>query len=1627
MHPQVESQLHPQVEQELAYLLLTELLAYQFASPVRWIETQDVFLDHQGIERFIEIGPSDVLTGMAKKTIASKYSKQDTARHINRKLMFHGKDFQEIHYESDAVPEPAAPEPTPAPKAAAPAPVNIVPVAAAPILSAPVAAAASVADTPVSAKDIITTIIALKLKKSVSEVPLDKNIKQLTGGRSTLENELVGDLGAEFGSIPEKPEELPLDELCSAIQNGGSFGGKLGKTSTGLMGKLFSLKMPGGYNPSVLRSHLSDRWGLGAGRQDSVIMKACGALPASRLGSAGDAQAYFDGIVQQYGKENGLSLGGGASSGSSGGPASPAGVMVDNKALEAVTEERDAFRRKTLELYAKSLGVDLRANESTHEKSQATIKELQGQLDMFDAELGDVFATGIKPMWSALKVRRFDSHWNWVVQETFELFYNVLSGATDINTSELASRSIRIANRSNPRLLEVMRYLMSGTSETWGPRFDLAKDLLAQLLRLCESTKKPSYKPLFAFKDTCIKAPRTHVDKQGKVQYSEVARSAVGEIASVHIKTKKPSGWAQDRKLTSKFLGHVDDIRQMGLSFQGSNVLLTGASPSSIGSEILIGLLSGSCRVVVTTSSYSPKVLKYYQELYEMHGAKGSELVVVPFNQGSQQDLDSLVSYIYDPSKGLGWDLDHIIPFAAIGEAGRQIDGIDSKSELAHRIMLTHTIRLLGFVKKQKETRGFHTRPAQVILPLSPNHGAFGSDGLYAESKIGLESLFDKWHSENWAAYLSICGAVIGWTRGTGLMADNNIVAAGIEELGVRTFSQSEMAFYILVLMGQSMALQSETQPLYADLTGGLDSIMNLKSTLDRVRRNVNDTSEVRRAIASEDTLDKAATVVEKTPAPTKVLPKANIQFNFPALPDTSELEALRPKLNGMVDLDRVVVVTGFSEVGPWGNARTRWEMEAHGRFSLEGAIEMAWIMGLIKHHDGPLEGKQYCGWIDAKSKKPVHDADVKAKYEAEILEHSGIRLVEPELDEGYDPKKKQFCQEVQLDEDMAPFSASKELAEQFVREHGDKVHLSPSEDGFQVYIKRGATLFIPKAIQFDRAVAGQIPAGWSAKTYGINDDIIQAVDRVTLFSLVSTVEALLSSGITDPYELYKYIHVSEIGNCIGSGIGGTASLKKTFLSRFLDRPAQNDVLAETFINTTAAWINMLLLSSSGPIRTPVGACATSIESVESGYETIVSGKAKMCLVGGHDDMAEAIAYEFANMKATSNSDQEFAKGRTPADMSRPTTTTRSGFMESQGSGVQVLTTASLALAMGLPIHGIVAFAGTSSDKVSRSVPAPGQGIMTNARQVAPSKFPSPLLSIEYRRKRLALRKKQIKQYLDTELQVIKEEFSVFGAADSRSDLEEEIKHRTHYVELEANRQLSEALNTWGNEFWKNNPQISPIAGSLAVWGLTVDDIDFASFHGTSTVLNDQNETSVLQSQLLHLGRTPGHPLFGIFQKYLTGHSKGAAGAWMLNGSLQALSSGLIPGNRAADNIDQKLEKNDMVFFPNRAIQTNGLKAFSVTSFGFGQKGAQAIGINAKYLFAAIDEKTFEAYKKKLNARHKKAFAHFQRGLATHTLFQAKDHPPYTSKQEKEVYLNPEARVTEHEVAVEGETYLFDV
>ncbi|KAJ2381472.1 fatty acid synthase alpha subunit Lsd1, partial [Coemansia sp. RSA 2603] len=303
-----------------------------------------------------------------------------------------------------------------------------------------------------------------------------------------------------------------------------------------------------------------------------------------------------------------------------------------------------------------------------------------------------------------------------------------------------------------------------------------------------------------------------------------------------------------------------------------------------------------------------------------------------------------------------------------------------------------------------------------------------------------------------------------------------------------------------------------------------------------------------------------------------------------------------------------------------------------------------------------------------------------------------------------------------------------------------------------------------------------------------------------------------------------------------------------------------------------------------------------------------------------------------------------------------------------------------------------------------RSVPAPGKGVLTSAREVSGNALASAgqLLDIGYRSKQLSRRKAQIDEWLASEhkqvlLQGLPQD--IYG------------QHMS-FIETEAQRQISEALDTWGNAFWKHNSAISPLRGSLAVWGLSVDDIGIASFHGTSTKANDKNESEIIDRQLEHLGRTPGNPVFAICQKYLTGHPKGPASIWMLNGILQSLSTGIIPGNRNADNIAPELEKCRHIVYPSRSIQSPGIKAGLLKSFGFGQVGAECLVVHPDYLFATLKQKQLDCYREKVSKRQATTYRYWHNVLAdVHPMVQIKDQPPYSAEQEEEVYLNPLARL----------------
>lgn len=1335
--------------------------------------------------------------------------------------------------------------------------------------------------------------------------------------------------------------------------------------------------------------------------------------PVSRLGSADEARNFLDDLVNKYATYQGISLvpsNHTPDSHDSHGPAA-----VDIAGLNSLSKRHLKLYREQFDSLAKYLNIEPFASQQATADSTARTSTLEATVDLLKAEFDGNFIEGVQPIFNIKQLRQYDSWWNWSREELVRLLNEIHQDPSSAHHPGVKTRIQDLMNKWEPSCSGIVIAHLNGQQSRLSGPFNQTRLVLEQVIAL--GNQALSTDPLFVHNIPPM-GPQTIISENGHLEYHEHPRSighypeAVasrptcdddGAVAPfIHIKTRCDGGdWKYDPKTTSLYHSVLDVGATTGFTFANKTVLVTGAGPTSIAANIIQGLLKGGARIIVTTSRSISQSAGFYQQMYRQYGAKGSSLVVLPLNQASKQDCEMLVQHLYGADSPIDGDLDYILPFAAIPQSGEP-DGLGGQQELALRAMLVNILRIIGSIRREKERRRIENRPTMVILPMSCNEGTFGGDGLYSESKIGLKALFNRFFSEGWSKYLTVCGAVIGWTRGTAIMQSSNVVAEEVEKLGVMTFTQAEMAFNILALMTPALSSLAEDAPIYADLTGGLGSMWSVKSHISAARKGISHKHLLQKAIAEENAREKAMMSNASETKPEQVLAtntrRARLSIPFPPLCD---LGGGYPSLEGMIDLSRVTVVVGYSELGPWGSARTRWETEHQGEFSLEGYIEMAWIMGLIKHVDGEVKGEPYVGWVDAATGSPMPDDQVPRKYHQHIMAHAGLRVIKPTEHDSYDPSRKEFLHEIAVEEDLAPFEASKSTAEALKLRHGDKVTLLPiaDSDNYQVCIKKGAVLMVPKAVPFDQVVAGRIPDGWDPARYGIPEDIVQQVDTTTLYALCCVSDAFLSAGIKDPYEIYKHIHVSELANCLGSGGGPMKVIQTMYRDRFLDRQMRGDIILEHFMNSMGAWVNMLLLSAAGPLKTPVGACATAIESLDIGCEAIQSGKCKIAVVGGCDDYGEELAFEFANIKATANSTEELAKGRRPADISRPTASSRSGFAESAGCGVQILMSAALAVEMGLPIYGIVAYTHMASDQTGRSIPAPGKGILTAARETSQARQ-SPLLDLKFRR-----------AAFDTEIS------DVFRTTNAQWDL------AGLNVSNTIKARIRDTQNRWGNNIRQSEPGMSPIRASLATWGLTIDDINIVSMHGTSTKANEVNEGDVINTQMEHLGRRKGNPLLSVCQKSLTGHPKAGAGAWQLNGCLQILQDNIVPGNRNADNIDSQLRQFEHLLYPVQSMKVAEVKATLLTSFGFGQKGAMSIIVSPKYLFAALPASEYESYRAQVTKRQRLAIPTFVSRIIKNSVVQVKSHPPWHDPEAmQDFFLDPTGRVVDGQISHKPET-----
>ncbi|WP_067802697.1 type I polyketide synthase [Nocardia beijingensis] len=1207
---------------DLCRVVLIELLAWQFASPVRWIETQDLlFTDPAqgglGVERFVEIGlgATPTVANLASQTLklpAFGGAKVEVLN-IEREAA--------IVYATDTDPAPVD-EPVDEPAAAA-APAAAV--AAAPVAApAPSSGGPRPDDIAFTAADATRVLIALWTKLRLDQIGPVDTIEGLCDGVSSRRNQLLVDLGSELslGAI-DGAADADMGALSATVERLARTYRPFGTVLTDAIGdhlrKVFG---PSGKRPAAIADRVKKVWELGDGWASHVTAEVSlgtregtsvrggdlGGLVSGALSDAASVDAAIDAAVQAVAARRGVAV----SLPSAGGGG---GATVDAAALGEFTEQitgRDGVLATAARVVLEQLGLSERV--SAPEVTEDSL------VDLVSAELGSDWPRLVAPAFDARKAVLLDDRWATAREDLARLWLADDAGSANGPVTGFIGAGEAVAAQAN----------------WWRQRaMHEARSVLAGL-------------------------------------YERIAEAA--------LSTEEPGLWSSDI------------------------AVITGASKGSIAAAATGRLLSGGATVVVTTSSLNDERLAFYRKLYRDNARHGAALWVVPANMASYQDVDALIDWIgseqIDSAGGAKIKIKDamtptlLLPFAAPRVAGDLADA-GARAELEMRVLLWSVERLIGGLSKLGADHDVDAK-LHVVLPGSPNRGMFGGDGAYGESKAALDAVVAKWRAEkSWSSRVTLVHALIGWVRGTGLMGHNDPMVEAVEKAGVQTWSTTEMADELLKWCTSRARQVTASGPQQIDLTGGL---ARAKLDLPALAKQAAEQAE------AETDADEGRTIAA-LPAPptvTSALP----------VPEWGEVTA---------DPADMVVIVGAGELGPYGSARTRFEMEVSDELSAAGVLELAWTTGMVTWENDPKPG-----WYDAASGDYVPEHELAERYHDAVVARCGVRRYED--DGAMTDNSAPLMTSVFLDQDLSFTVGGEAEARAFYAADPEHTVITPVEGSgdWTVTRKAGTEIRVPRRAKLSRTVGGQIPTGWDPTIWGISPDMAASVDRVALWNIVCTVDAFIGSGFS-PAELMSWVHPSLVANTQGTGMGGMSSMRSLYIDNLLGESRPNDILQEALPNVALAHVVQSYVGSYGAMVHPVAACATAAVSVEEGVDKIRLGKADLVVAGGYDDLGIEGIVGFGDMSATADSAAMSAKGISDRYFSRANDRRRGGFVESQGGGTILLARGSVALEMGLPVLGVVAYAQSFADGVHTSIPAPGLGALGAGRGGTESRLATEL------------------------------------------------------------------------------------------------------------------------------------------------------------------------------------------------------------------------------------------------------------------------------------------------------------
>lgn len=396
----------------LGRALLTELLAWQFASPVRWIETQDLLFGAPeqgglGMEQFVEVGVANAPT---LANLAAQTTKLPSYGGVAPKIVNSSRDAAVVFATDTPLPDDEPEDETPETPTAETAPA--AEKAAAP--AAPVAAAGAdrPADLSYTAADATTTLAAFRTKVRPDQIGQADTIEALCDGVSSRRNQLLVDLGAELGlGAIDGAAEADWKGLSATVTKLARTYSAFGPVLTEAVSEqLRKFAGAAGSKPAAIADRVRDTWQLGPGWVTHVSAALATGLrdgSSTRGGSLGfeidlsDLNSVVDHAVQAVGSAQGVSVSMPATAGGEGG-------TVDSAALDELSDTitgPTGLLASTARHLLGQLGLADPGVAAAEEDLDAELVKL------VESELGSDWARKVSPTFDARRAVLLDDRW----------------------------------------------------------------------------------------------------------------------------------------------------------------------------------------------------------------------------------------------------------------------------------------------------------------------------------------------------------------------------------------------------------------------------------------------------------------------------------------------------------------------------------------------------------------------------------------------------------------------------------------------------------------------------------------------------------------------------------------------------------------------------------------------------------------------------------------------------------------------------------------------------------------------------------------------------------------------------------------------------------------------------------------------------------------------------------------------------------------------------------------------------------------------------------------------------------------------------------------------------------------